>query len=698
MKKSFYFALALTAGLFASCSSDDLSQAPQQGLVVNDNDAAQIQINVGNPAKYTRGTGSVTGTEWGGQDFNLFMFSKGTFTPATYLSGGVPTNIYFNTVMTTTPGTSIANEVLPGDVINYQYFPANGRFDFWAYRADDAADVDAVSGDPIVKYTDATGADAAVDEAVQVRIPFTLDGSQDLMIAETKTADAATELAATGSVNIDDAPSYIYSAYAARRGVNPKMTFRHQLTRLQFQVKAATRDVSTAADEKLDPATAVDANGNPYFAGFKVTKVEVWSKNQGELIAAYKGDAPAQRIAWNAAQEWTARDANDAWLTTTTLVPLELKSRDSQIEKAQIVMIEVNSALAAPNAYVESLVPAGYHLTLAAFGDADVCYTSAALDANTGELIPANETNFADARAAGNNVWIPAVKDGTHGDAASTPWDLSIIKDNASAQLIPLQEVIPGWEGYDANAGWSLLTKTATSFTWTPIGNDAAGEAVAAAAPYNLTVAQINDLKNAPKATAPTTATEGALNAVYCYFNAGVYQYYGLTAIAYNTDAAVAYVGASNPVDDHAGAPAVGEEIVSVDDGAGNLTYYKYKAAGAAVEEGHAVATPIGESMMVAPADENGYLVRFTYERCVVLKNDGTFEKREGEAIINVKVKATANAGTEYEGKFAPAKVYTVTAILYSDGEIKYENGDIEAEGNGTGDLDDNGAGYGLEN
>ena len=684
MNKKFYFALALTAGLFASCSSDDLTaDAPQQGFEVNDNEAAQIKINVGNPSKFTRGTGSVQGTTWGGQDFNLFMFKKGTFEPATYDVAGTPTNIYYNTVMTTEAGTSIANEVIPGTTdINYQYFPATGRFDFWAYRADDAADVDATSGDPIVRLAKDDGTDAADEaEATQVRIPFTLTGSQDLMYAETKTDQAAEDLVAASTISDkEEAKTYIYSAYAARRGVNPKMTFKHLLSRLQFQVKAATRDVSDAADEKLDPAVDQDAAGNYYFAGFKVTKVEVWSKNKGELIAAYKGAAPATgRIDWDPAQAWVARDANDAWLTdpNLSLVPFELMQRTKTVapgDKADIIMKQVGL-----NATAEITPDAGYEYngSAAAFIPNNLldapCYTANTLDPQTG-LPSSPKTTFANQRALATppaSVWVAFVN-----PAKAEP----VYTTDASLPLEALTPIIPHWDGYvpaSTDLGWELYTTTKTTYTWTECAADA-GATAAAEKPTTETAGNLHD---------KVVVTDALYNQTY----------YELTAITVDIDGATEYNNsATTPLADGNAAPKPAENTIvyvlaTPGDQTSAKTYYIYRRIGAtAATPGNAVPTPIGESILVAPADDNGYLVRFTYQRCVVLKSDGSFETRDGEAIINVKVK---------DGKqFEAGKYYTVTAILYSDGEVKFEEGDLEAETDGSNDLDDNGAGYGLEN
>lgn len=757
MKKSFYFALALTAGLFASCSSDDISKAPQQPNVnFSDTELAQISIKVDAPNATTRGTGSVQGTTWGGQSFNLFMLDKGTFKPTQYVPsvGQASVDIYNNTEMTTTAGSTIANQVLDGGVIQYQYFPSNGRFDFWGYRIDDAwvddagkagwedgADATKKVVEGLAAYTagattytwaaytgtdDATlngdadpttatvGTQGAIyqntqsgdkfectavnaaagsytdDDAVtQVLVPFKIDGSQDLMIAETKTAKAAEDLIAspqyTGSD--EDAPSYIYSAYAARRGVNPEMTFKHQLVRLQFKVKAASRDVSNLADPKLAVGTT-NAAGDEYYAGFKVTKVEVWSKNTGKLIVAYKGNtAPESRITWDDGQDWVARDANDAWIGTTTLTPFELKSRETETEKADIIMQEVGL-----NATATVTPPAGYEYNGATAGvvpntlSAEPCYTIGTLDPETGEPMVA-ATTFDAARgltAPPATVFMAFVKSGVHPSDGTTKWDKAIITSDPSKKLVALKPVVPKWsDNYRPASGgtptWEEYAGApkADGYVWTECAAVATPTAVVTAAPTPTTSGY--SVGDVVKYTDPT-------------FNE---HYYELTDIHLDTEGAPQYTGTSNPVDDNAGALAgttpVGT-IVWIEDPADatkKIYYHVYAAGGNEEVPGEGVATTIGESMLVAPADDNGYLVRFSYTRCKMINADN-FVDMPGEAIINVKT----SAGKQ----FTASKFYTVTAILYSDGEIKFEGGDIEEQDDGTGDLDDNNEGYGLEN
>jgi hypothetical protein len=622
---------------------------------------------------YTRGTGSIMGKTWGGQQFEIFMFKKGTFDPATYketeTSPEVP--IFNNDTLTTGKGDSKAAYIV-GGTEKFNYFPSTGQFDFWAYRADDAG-----------------GAPAANAAGDILQVPFEINGTQDLMIAITDTVKAAQALKAaqpTKFATEEEALTKIYSAYSARRGVNPKLKFSHLLTRLTFEVKAATREVSTAATKKTtDPAEK---------QGFTITKVTVWSKSKGNINVAYTQGIPvdAERIEWDPAELW-----ND----TTTLADFQLMSRDSEIEKADIVMVPVNKDYRGATNTLAG-VPAGYILTEAAIDNGTICYTSAALDATTGELIPTNATTFAAATAS--PVYIPAVKDGDHGDgdATATPaipataWDKHIVKEDASAKLKALVPVVPEWEGFNDAAGWSVLPKEpkADGFTWTHIGDDAAGEAAAAAAPYNIDAAKITAAQNAPVAAAPTPTTAGTDGQLVCYNNYGIVEYYVLTAIAYNTDLAAAYAGANDPITDDA-AGADGDIVYTGTPGVDEV-YYSYHIAGTIASEGNAVETPVGESMLVAPADDNGYWVEFTYTRTKKV-TDAHVEPMVGTGLINVKTAA----GKQFEA----GKTYKVTAILYSDGEIKVEeildttgDGPVEDYEDKTGDLEDGngGAGFGI--
>ena len=207
-------------------------------------------------------------------------------------------------------------------------------------------------------------------------------------------------------------------------------------------------------------------------------------------------------------------------------------------------------------------------------------------------------------------------------------------------------DLIPHWTGYVAPApaalAWHTWTYEITGYTWT--------ETTAAA---DIAVA-------VDAADAPTATTAGAIGDVKHIVTASYEdKYYKLTAIENNCATATAYADqTSDPITDTA-AGADGE-IVYVGDGTpGGSVFYKYYAEGAAGVVGSAVATPIGEALLVAPADANGYFVEFTYKRYKRI-TDTHVEPITNTASIQV------TSGTGFEA----GKHYVITARLYKDGDI----------------------------
>ena len=626
MNKKLFFALVATAGLFASCSSDDFTASDSRlaNNVADDSKDAAISIGVGNPYVSTRGTGSVgySSNKWAGQKFNMFMFEKGTFTPAQKtLADQTIVDIYNDAEMTTDKDAQTAEYVV-NDVVQFDYFPANGAFDFWAYRADDAK-----TGDPV-----GVGDDAATE----VKIPVTITGSQDLMVG---VADTEGSLAALQAVESTADESRIYSAYAARRGVNPKLQFKHLLTRLYFYVKANTRDVSEQADLKT-----TDANE---FKGFKIKKVEVWSKNTGNIVAAYKAPAPAAIMQWDDAQDWA---------DVSTLTPLSLMARDKDYDPAVYQMLAVGK-----NAAASIPIPSDYEYagtTGSTTLDADpsrTCYTSGDLDANTG-MPTGTAMTITAARADANvtTIYLPFVKSGNRADG--TKYDTYTYTIDETSPLISLEDagyVIPQWSGYVApvpgTLQWVEKTPATTGYTWEDI---------------TATVSAAQEAAAVVVDAAPTTATVGAVDDVKKYTD-DLYNvhYYVCTAINYDTDAATDYAGTTDPITDNA--DGTDGQIVKVNNGGGFKYYIYHEVGGTAEVLGSAVPTAVGEALLVAPADANGYQVKLTYERSV--KITGTkVENTEQSVTINIK------AG---EG-FAAGKSYKITAVLFKDGTVS--NDDIE--------------------
>lgn len=254
-------------GLLASCSSDDDLSTGGNGK----DGLQQIKIGMGVQANVaTRGTGTVgaVGAEnntWAKQTVNVYMLNKGTLDLAKF--GEDP--IYENTVLTTPAdnASGIASELV-GGVPQYKYYPTTKTaFDFWGYRLDDANDAtgtaDQEGTDSKVAVT--SGKYVPYTSGDSLLIGFKIDGTQDIMAG--KAVPTEEEITKCGGVD------NIYSAFAARRDVQPNIKFEHLLSRLNFQVLAGAESTT-------------DAN-----TGVKVTGITVKSKATGKLVIAYQGEA-----------------------------------------------------------------------------------------------------------------------------------------------------------------------------------------------------------------------------------------------------------------------------------------------------------------------------------------------------------------------------------------------------------------------
>lgn len=244
MKKLFLMGAVASLGLLASCSSDDdLSTGGK-------NDLQQIKIGMGVQATVgaTRGTGTVGGVgadnnKWAGQAINIYMFKKGTLDVAQFDGVDIYNNAAFYAPTTASTGLATAADH------SVKYYPTQSAFDFWGYRLDDA-----IQGTPAVS-----------EDSTMQEVGFTLDGSQDIMVGKaTPTEDDLTKCADSAK---------IYSAYAARRGVQPDIKFKHLLSRLVFSITGGNKD---ACDDE---------------SGVKVTGIKVKSKYTGTLIVAYTPEA-----------------------------------------------------------------------------------------------------------------------------------------------------------------------------------------------------------------------------------------------------------------------------------------------------------------------------------------------------------------------------------------------------------------------
>ena len=279
MKK--YFLFAAVAGMLASCSSESLTKSESQ-IEPTQEDRVPILLGVSSPSVdvsrgATRGTGTVGGVgtstnQWEGQTIRAFMFTKGNLT----LANDGTSNLYDNAEMIT-PGT--ADNLIPGASTatnigeamlsdgTIQYYPSSGNYDFFGYHADDATD-----------YTvDDTGNPWTVD--------FKINGSQDLMSTKAVLVEQA-----AGTIKQETwmgGSTDFYSAKAARKGVQPILSFNHLLTRLSFVVKAGNDDAGGWSGGAQDITKAV-----------YVKSIKVESKTTGKMAVAWTTDPGDNMITW----------------------------------------------------------------------------------------------------------------------------------------------------------------------------------------------------------------------------------------------------------------------------------------------------------------------------------------------------------------------------------------------------------------
>lgn len=336
MKKMFFFALA-AAGMLTACSNDDtLGGNGDQNV-----SEQQIRLGVASSKVQTRGTGTVGGmtedeNKWAGQTLWVYMLQKGSMelgyykTPAEAAGAAVGTAVFdnkqFNAPNTGENTVSGLATTADGTIA---YYPVSGNYDFWGYRVDDA-----VTGTPDVKTVNDAGDEVAADQATKRVVDITIDGSQDIMAG--KAVPSTDEVGKLG-----DYAEKFYSAYAARKGVQPNITFNHLLTRFTFEVRAGSKATAGAG-----------ASGNT--EAVRVQGVSVESLTDGKLTVAYTGET---------------KEAADLLTFTGDASPLTLKQRaDATADHNDPLVDLVEVPLTWPadaDATVGDVIPVGEALLVA---------------------------------------------------------------------------------------------------------------------------------------------------------------------------------------------------------------------------------------------------------------------------------------------------------------------------------------------
>ena len=330
MKKFMYAALFL--GALSSCSDDNdviENGAPSQPA----EDKAVIALSVANNNSFaveTRGIGMVGGlnettNKWNGEDLYILMTDSGKVTPVEpdYTYPGIEPTI-LNNVKVTAPTNATAGLVTAAETGHYYYYPTSGMFDFYGYHVDDAAGVNP--------------APQTVGDSIVLNV--TIDGSQDLMVAK---ADYKADSAAAVAANPSNwyAKSYKYSAYTARRGVQPTLKFNHLLTQLQFNV--------------INKGTT---------AKMWVDSIGVTSKNAAEMVVAGKNHG---NIKWTGAKEmlYVKNDYLDADRVLDSLQKVPLFTEDAAgVATIKTEKTKVGNLLVAASNYQEQITTYTGHIIL----------------------------------------------------------------------------------------------------------------------------------------------------------------------------------------------------------------------------------------------------------------------------------------------------------------------------------------------
>lgn len=337
MKKMFFFALA-AAGMLTACSNDDtLGGNGEQNV-----SEQQIRLGVASSKVQTRGTGTVGGMTdaenvWAGQTLWVYMLQKGSMdlgyykTPADAAGAAVGTAVFDNKEFKApnTAASTVSGLATTADGA-IAYYPVSGNYDFWGYRVDDA-----VTGKPDVKLVDDNGDEVATaDQATKRVVDIKINGSQDIMAG--KATPSADEVAKLGNY-----ANNFYSAYAARKGVQPNITFNHLLTRFTFEVRAGSKATAGAG-----------ASGNT--EAVRVQGISVESLTDGKLTVAYTG---------------ATKEAADLLTFTGTASPLKLQQRATGAADNNVPLVALEEVPltwpADANATVGDVLPVGEALLVA---------------------------------------------------------------------------------------------------------------------------------------------------------------------------------------------------------------------------------------------------------------------------------------------------------------------------------------------
>lgn len=212
MKKYFIFAAA-AALMVAACQKSQTESPvidPDENLPEGTKVPILFGSNVKSTATKTKSYGSLDALE--GRTLVVYGIERNKrYSDLLNFESGILIDGVSATLGTGTDSLEVKNP----ETGEY-YFYSNSKFyDFFGYYIDD------MSAEPdVVEESGALG---------QITIPIAIDGSQDVLVAKAERKDTTVN-------NIWVSKSRQFSAYTARKDINPNLHFEHQLARLKFKI------------------------------------------------------------------------------------------------------------------------------------------------------------------------------------------------------------------------------------------------------------------------------------------------------------------------------------------------------------------------------------------------------------------------------------------------------------------------------
>lgn len=254
MKKVYLFSAIAVMAAVTACTKEPVNNQPdpEEGPV-------PVQFGLASP-EYSVTTKSAGGLDaWNNTTLYVFGYDRTAedFAETSALIYNVGASAATGTEATLDVKHDVSEEG-DGTLMEPFYYEDGVNYDFYGYHIDDAA-VDKTDPDgvpvPVVVPEQGTSVDGA-DLTKGVYVKFHIDGSQDLMTAK---ADPAADI--VGTELEDVGTDKVYSAYAARRDVQPTLTFQHQLARFKFQIRSGSESGNTV---KVDSIKILDQPADGY--------------------------------------------------------------------------------------------------------------------------------------------------------------------------------------------------------------------------------------------------------------------------------------------------------------------------------------------------------------------------------------------------------------------------------------------------